>query len=49
MTMWSRVISLIGLGDLDRRPWTAVEEATPDAEHGAWWAGHVQLRAGTLP
>ena len=49
MTLWSRVISLVGLGQLDRHPWTAVEEGADDVGSWSAWSGHVQLRTGTLP
>lgn len=46
--LWSRWISAVGLGDLDARPWTAVEQDADAVERWAFWAGHVRVFAGTL-
>lgn len=48
LTLWSKVISLVGLGRLDAHPWTAVERDATDVEAYAFHAGHVQVRAGRL-
>ena len=48
MTLWSKVISFIGGGVLSAHPWTAVDQEADDVEARAWWAGHVQLRSGSL-
>ncbi|WP_375387134.1 class I SAM-dependent methyltransferase [uncultured Amnibacterium sp.] len=46
---WSRWISAVGLGDLDARPWRAVEEDLERDRRWTFWAGHVQVRAGDVP
>ena len=48
LAAWSRWISAVGLGDLDARPWTAVEEGLERDRRWTFWSGHVQVRAGDL-
>lgn len=45
IALWSRWISVVGLGDLDARPWVAIEEQADEVRHSSFWAGHVQVRA----
>lgn len=49
MTLWSRWISAVGLGDLDARAWEVVARDADDAQDWTLWAGHVHVAAGTLP
>lgn len=48
MNLWSKVISFIGGGILAGHPWNVVEEDADDLESTSFWAGHVQVRTGTL-
>lgn len=48
MTLWSRWISAVGLGDLDAHPWDAVERDADDVEAWRLWGGHVRVVAGTV-
>ena len=45
---WSRWISAVGLGDLDARPWTALEDEAEQVSGQTFWGGHVEVRAGVL-
>jgi SAM-dependent methyltransferase len=48
LRLWSRWISAVGLGDLRAQPWLGVEHVALDPRRWTFWAGHVQVAAGTL-
>lgn len=48
LDLWSRVISFVGGGGLDARPWAAVEEGATEVRSTTLWRGHVEVRAGAL-
>ncbi len=48
LDLWSRVVSFVGGGDLDARPWSAVEEQASSVRATTFWRGHVEVRAGVL-
>lgn len=46
VALWARWISAVGLGELDARPWTVIEESAEEVRSRTFWAGHVEVRAG---